>query len=87
MQQARSKQTIVVAFGASTDRRPVCGVSLNSLPRRSPSHTAVNAEGGIYWRPAPDWKTPDAIADSGSTTAQLLLPIAMWEQTTFHYEF
>jgi hypothetical protein len=30
-----------------------------------PTYGVMNAEGGIYWRSAPDWNTPEAIAGNG----------------------
>ena len=30
-----------------------------------PTYSVMNASGGIYWRSAPDWNTPEAIAGNG----------------------
>jgi hypothetical protein len=38
---------------------------LSGSASADPTYGVMNAEGGIYWRSAPDWNTPEAIAGNG----------------------
>lgn len=38
---------------------------LSGSAAADPTYGVMNAEGGIYWRSAPDWNTPEAVAGNG----------------------
>jgi hypothetical protein len=38
---------------------------LSGSASADPTYGVMNAEGGIYWRSAPDWNTPEAVAGNG----------------------
>jgi hypothetical protein len=85
---------------------PACGATPTpppSPPRPAPApglatgeFTVLNAEGGIYWRSAPDWNTPEAITGNGFYPDTVVKVIcyqsgtanvpgstdSMWEQAT-----
>jgi hypothetical protein len=59
---ARSiRRSCIGAFAAL-----VCLAMIQVSPSvADPTYGVMNAEGGIYWRSAPDWNTPEAVAGNG----------------------
>jgi hypothetical protein len=70
-------------------------LALPSAATADPTYSVMNADGGIYWRSAPDWNTPVAIAGNGVYNGSIVAlhcyqsgtsvpgsADTMWEQAT-----
>jgi hypothetical protein len=82
-------QTIAVALIA------VLSTAAASTATADPTYSVMNAAGGIYWRSAPDWNTPEAISGFGVYNGTIIAvhcyqsgtsvpgsADTMWEQAT-----
>jgi hypothetical protein len=54
-----------LAIGTVVLLATVVSVSLTAVASADPTYSVMNAEGGIYWRSAPDWNTPEATPGTG----------------------
>jgi hypothetical protein len=59
VRQVRNRRIVVIAMTA------VLYAVAASTAAADPTYTVMNAAGGIYWRSAADWNTPEAIAGFG----------------------
>jgi Putative amidase domain len=64
-QQSRSARRFTVRLCTAV-LAIACLASVGAVGAQAdPTFGVMNAEGGIYWRSAPDWNTPEAVAGNG----------------------